>query len=321
MNNYEKNNKRIISTLGLVGALSTAFLGCGVTAQQIKPIDPNSNDKTTYNKVLPRENIEQMGKNSAQMIEELVVTDGKKKMKLKGSCSGTVLYDHQSNRNHFLTAEHCMPPEGNFMLMKAKKLEEKKDKKNDFDGYCRTMILRDQDSGEDYKIDTGKCSSASDSASGIEVEILEKKVRVKDYEAEIIKRNELHDLALLKLPTGILNYFDGKLAKGTELGDLVAGVTYPGVDFPVLFTGFVAGRDGNLIDELFKIETFTVFNGHIYFGSSGGGVYTFEGKEMYLAGVVQVKYRSDGLEGMAPIKNIRKFFVGTNLEDELLGSK
>ena len=306
------NLEKYLAAAMLSGVIS-AGSGCGNIN------DPKFGPVTGYDKVMPAETVKEMWDNSYQLKETLVVDTGEEKLMLRGVCSGTMLYDNKSKKNHFLTAEHCLPPEGDTYLLEVASDEEilryHQWKERGFENKLPAMVLEDSHSNK-YILERNDLSYPEGGI--IAVKIVEKGITVDGYNAEAVNKDALQDLALLKLPVGHLKHYEGKLARDAGVGDLVAGVTYPGVNFKVLFNGFVAGKDGDEVSESFGFSSYSVFNGHIFFGSSGGGVYAFDGNTPVLASIVQVKYNSDGLEGMAPVLQVRKFIQKTELKDELI---
>ncbi|MEK6969230.1 MAG: serine protease [Nanoarchaeota archaeon] len=247
------NKNKLIPVL----ALATALSGCAST---------QSRSNANHDTILPNETIENILDASVKLEMAFAVTiDEETATVYSGTCSGTVLYDQQTEQNYVLTAEHCCPPEGSF---------------------------------------EGK-------------EVLGRNIIIDEFSAEVVKKNSDYDLALLKLYTKNLPYFNGKIAEQVEIGEIVAGASFPQNLFETLFKGHIAARDRETNGVLIN-EVRTVFEGHVDKGSSGAGVYVFQGNKMFLAGVLQGSYGSDGLKGMAPVEHLRKFFKGTDLEDEYL---
>lgn len=184
-----------------------------------------------------------------------------------------------------------------------------------YSGVCSGTVLYDQQTKQNYVLTTEHCCPPEGLFEGKEV--LTGYVSVGEFEAEVVKKNSDYDLALLKLNAKDLPYFKRKIAEKVEIGEIVAGASFPQNLFETLFKGHVAARD----DETNGVsvnDVRAVFEGHIDKGSSGAGVYVFQGNKMFLAGVLQGSYDSDGLKGMAPVEHLRKFFKGTELEDEYL---
>ncbi len=183
-------------------------------------------------------------------------------------------------------------------------------------GVCSGTVLYDQRNKQNYVLTAEHCCPPEETFEG--KQILGPKISVDNHYAEVVKKNRDYDLALLKLSTGNLSYFNGKIAESVEIGEIIAGASFPQNLFETLFKGHVAAKDHSEAAGLLDNEIRTVFDGHIDMGSSGAGVYVFQGNQMFLVGVVQGTYHSDGLRGMAPVLHLREFFKNSDLEDEYL---
>lgn len=185
-------------------------------------------------------------------------------------------------------------------------------------GMCSGTVLYDQQTKQNYVLTVEHCCPPEETFEGKNV--LDHQISIDGLYAEVVKKSSQYDLALLKLKAGNLPYFKGKIASAekVEIGNIIAGASFPQNLFEALFTGHIAARDRSEAAGLLDNEIRAVFEGHIDLGSSGAGVFVFKGSQMFLAGVVQGTYGSDGLKGMAPVEHLRKFFKGTDLEDEYL---
>ncbi len=186
-------------------------------------------------------------------------------------------------------------------------LEEKVD-----DSYIRTwfgsgVLLRDAQTGEQYiltaeHVTPDEYYTPEERKKTKRIKVLKSRITVEELTTAIVKEDENADLALLKVEGSMkIPPYLGKIARELHPQDYVIGV------------GFPAGNKMYFITRVkHKEEKLTLLDITIKGGNSGGGVFLLKEGKVELAGVIQ------HIHDMACLENLRKFFVGTVLEDEYL---
>jgi S1-C subfamily serine protease len=155
------------------------------------------------------------------------------------------------------------------------------------------------------------------------IDIKNKRVRVGKWDGQVVKRNHLFDLGLIRLNGNLGYHFRGKVAESSEEGDYLMGHGFPEGEFGALFEGRLVARDvGDSVNQdiyqVFDTPLFMVADIHLTPGDSGGGIYVFDKGKPELAGLVQVGYKNkEGLKGMSPTEVLRGFLEDTPLEHYL----
>lgn len=171
------------------------------------------------------------------------------------------------------------------------------------------------------------------------LKVLKTRLSVEDHLAEIVKRNETFDLALIRLSGNFIKqHYTGGLAEEVKDGEKAVSVGYTNGYFKTFHAGHIASIDlgeylkkyidddeakaefTNIKDlyDVFGIPKYTVFDTHGGPGDSGSGVYVLNNNKPKLAGLWQVGYTfTNGLRGMSPIKVLTGFVDDTVIGPEL----
>ncbi len=139
-------------------------------------------------------------------------------------------------------------------------------------------------------------------------------VLVQGQKADVIKKDQEKDLALLKLEhcskkEGCLKPYTGTVANQINVGDAVVGAGYPTGEF-TLFSGFVSGR------TVYENKELALIDANISGGNSGSPVFVFQKGKPLLAGIVlgsrlekgpSGQFMKTGTAAMTPLPHLREF--------------